>query len=127
MRPDISSFAYLVVLSGRGSGRNGPLLWARVTLLCLWAAVLRKGLTDPNCPDSARGACAEPPNKPAAWSPLFLEDEAGPAPARLQHGPHPWCLSATLLLGGHKQHGGQAHGEDRSWDRKLFILSPDVK
>lgn len=37
---------------------------------------------------------------------------------------------AALPLGEQKtavcQRGGQAHWEDRSWDRKLF-LSPDVK
>lgn len=62
MRADVPSFAYLVVLSGRGSGTNA-LFVDQVTLLCLWATELRKGLADPNCPDSAQGACVGPQNE----------------------------------------------------------------
>lgn len=57
--------------------KMGP-QWTRVTLPCLWAVELRKGLAGPECPDHAPGGCVEPQSKPAAWSPLLLDDEARP-------------------------------------------------
>ena len=53
--------------------------WTRVTILGLQETELRKGLTDPSFPDHTQGACAEPQNKPAAWFPLFLDDEPAPS------------------------------------------------
>lgn len=48
-----------------------------------------------------------------------------------QHGLHLQHLNTALLGGEQKtaahQYGGQVHWEDRSWDRKLLILSPNVK
>lgn len=124
---------YLLIwvgLRGRGSGRNGPLIDQGDPFMSLgnWT---QKG-SDSNCSDNAPGVCIEPQNKPAAWLPLFLDDELGPrAPDRLPA----WAasiVSECCPAAGRTENSGvsawgQAHWEDRSRDRKLFILSPGVK
>lgn len=92
MRADVPSFAYLVVLSVRGSGTNA-LFVDQVTLLCLWATEPRKGLADPNCPDSARGHVLGL-RMSGRGVPLFFDDEGPWAPDRLPA----WASSASLRL-----------------------------